>query len=232
MNVTSNTSSRRSFILGASAVVAGATVLRSNLGLTNGGLSKLATANGSRIGVGYIEGSADLASLDELLAAGDARVVPAAGMGRGDVSNQAVAVTVHGFTPGTACDGSCPYDNVLVDAHIASPDLYGDQATIPFYAWTFRRSPSMASGRSRFVVGAAPGLRVGFSIGAGVVSAASTVFTSGRGSSGLPQLRRGIYLLGLNGGAWGEATPLPGSADEKWAKMTSIVVSVDALDPV
>jgi hypothetical protein len=231
----SNTSSRRTFILAASAVVAGATLLRRDLPASNGGLASLAASKGPRIGVAYIEDSAGATSLSSMLAAGRVRAVPASTLGSGDLSNQIAAMTVHGFSPGIGCDGTCPYTNVFVDAHIPSPDPLSKQATIPFYAWTFRRSPAMASGRSRFVVGAGRGHRVGFSIettssaSTPGASTATTVFTSGRVNiTGQPQLRRGIYLLGLNDGAWSDSVSLPAIDDPKWAELASIVVSVDS----
>jgi hypothetical protein len=233
--ISSKTSSRRTFILAGSAVVAGATLLRKEFPQSNGGLSALAASSGPRISVGYIEDSAAASSFQSMLAAGGARVLPASTAGFDDLNNKAVALSVHGFGPGIVCDGTCSYDSVFVDAHIPSPDPLSAQATIPFYAWTFRRSPAMASGRSRFVVGASRGLRVGFSIDAGLggqapATSATTVFTSGRFNvSGLPQLRRGIYLLGINEGAWSEAASLPEIDDPKWGELASIVVSVDAV---
>jgi hypothetical protein len=228
----SSTSSRRSFILAASAVVSGATLLRKDLPANNGGLASLAASKGPRIGVAYIEDSAGVTSLSSILAAGGVRAVPASTLGSGDLSNEIAAMMVQGFSPGIACDGTCPYTNVFVDAHIPSPDPLSKQATIPFYAWTFRRSPAMATGRSRFVVGASRGLRVGFSIdttSGASTSTATTVFTSGRlNVNGLPQLRRGIYLLGLTDGAWSEPVTLPAIDDPKWGDLTSIVVSVDS----
>jgi hypothetical protein len=230
------TSSRRTFILAGSAVVAGATLLRREFPASNGGLAALAASSGPRIGVGYIEDSAGATSFQSMLAAGRARVVPASTLESGDLNNKPAALTVHGFGPGTSCDGTCAYDSVLVDAHIPSPDPLSAQATIPFYAWTFRRSPAMASGRSRFVVGASSGLRVGFVVntGSGVAASAApastAVFTSGRFNvNGLPQLRRGIYLLGLNEGAWSDAVSLPEIDDPKWGELASIVVSVDTI---
>jgi len=94
----------------------------------------------------------------------------------------------------------------------------------------------MASGRTRFVVGASRGLRVGFSITTSstptstpaAAMTATTVFSSGRlNLTGLPQLRRGIYLLGLDKDAWNTDVPLPEIDDTKWADLASIVVSVD-----
>ena len=56
------------------------------------------------------------------------------------------------------------------------------------------------------------------------------MFTSGRPNvNGLPQLRRGIYLLGLNDGAWSDAVSLPAIDDPKWGYLGSIVVSVDSV---
>ncbi len=226
-------SSRRSFILATSAVVAGAVLLRRDFPAANGGLATLATSSGPHIGVAYVEASAGAPSLESMLAAGRVRAVPAARLGVGDLANEAAALTVHGFGPGIACDEACRYTSVFVDAHIPSPDPTSAEATLPFYAWTFRRSPAMASGRSRFVVGPSRGLRVGFSIaassGPSAAAAATTVFTSGRLNTGaLPQFRRGIYLLGLGDGAWRDTVSLPDIGDPKWADLASIVVSVDA----
>src|SRR3954451_18633796 len=129
-------SSRRAFILTGSALVAGATLLRREAPIPNGGLSALAGSQGPRIGVGYVQGSADATSLESMLAAGGARVVPASTLVSGDLNNQAAALLVHGFSPGVACDGSCKYNNVFDDAHLPSPDVSSAEPTVPFYAWT------------------------------------------------------------------------------------------------
>jgi hypothetical protein len=232
---TSNTSNRRTFLLAGSALVAGATLLRREAPVINGGLSALVSSHGPRIGVGYVEGSAEAVSLEAVLASGHPRVVPAATLTSGDLNNRAAALLVHGFSPGISCDGSCKYNNVFVDAHLPSPDVSDAQPTLPFYAWTFRRSPAMASGRSRFVVGASRGLRVGFSIATSSSptskpTTATTVFTTGRlNLNGLPQLQRGIYLLGMNEGAWSTSASLPDIDDPKWSELASIVVSVEGV---
>src|SRR4051794_36260360 len=114
-------SSRRTFLIAGGALVAGATLLRGDLLTGNGGLATFAEAAGPRIGVGYVEGSDGAASLEAALA-GARRVVPAATLSAGGIDNQVASFTVHGFTPGTSADATCPFDNVFVDAHIASPD--------------------------------------------------------------------------------------------------------------
>lgn len=218
--------SRRSVILAGTALVAGAALFRGDLGAGNGGLAALASSSGPRVGVGYVEGSAGVTSLSALIGRGGARVLPAHTLQPGGLSNTAATVLVHGFSPGTAADAGCSYERVLVDAHIASPDRHSPDATIPFYAWTFRRSPVVsASGRSRFVISASRGLRVGFSVDSG--RTATTVFTSGS-ERNLPKLQTGIYLLGLDEGAWSTPRSLPALADPAWTELASMVVSVDA----
>ena len=219
---------RRTFLMAGGAVLAGAVLLRRDLGPTNGGLSALVAAAGPRIGVGFVEGSAGARSLADALATGSRRAVAASTLRSGGLSNQAAALSVHGFTPGISADACCTYDTVLVDAHIPSPDPYAKDATIPFYAWTFRRTPlAMASGRSRFVIAKSRGLRVGFSVDSGN-GPASVVFTSGSERQ-LPKLQRGVYLLGLEAGAWQQPHALPKIDDPAWSGLASMVVVVDAM---
>lgn len=215
--------------MAGTAAVVGSVVLRGELGLGNGGLAALAASPGPRIGVGYLEGSDGAASFDEVLAGGSGRVVPARSLRSGGISNHAATVIVHGFTPGIATDASSRYSDVLVDAHIPSPDRFGADPTIPFYAWTFRRSPApMASGRSRFLIAASRGLRAGFSVVANRGPAATTVFTSGS-EAHLPKLQRGIYLLGIEPDAWTSARSIPALDDPAWSDLASMVVSVHAV---
>ncbi|HEY0517926.1 MAG TPA: hypothetical protein VGC84_00425 [Ilumatobacteraceae bacterium] len=215
---------RRVFLIAGASVLAGSVLLRRDLGTTNGGLAAFVAAGGPQISVGYVDGSAGATSLADALASGDRRAVNASSLRVGDLRNHVAELAVHGFTPGVTSDVCCPYDNVLVDAHIPSPDAFGKDATIPFYAWTFRRLPAaMASGRSRFVIAPSRGLRVGFSVDAGN-GPSSIVFTNANERS-LPTLQRGVYLLGLQPDAWREPRSLPTIDDATaWAKLASIVV--------
>lgn len=224
VSATSGTN-RRTFIAGG-AVVAGSLLLRGELGATNGGLATLAAAAGPRIGVGYVEGSDTATTLAEALTSGPRRIVPASSLTPSGLSNQPVSMMVQGLTPGTTPDSTCSYSNVYLDAHIAAPDRRSQDATIPFYAWTFRRSPSpMASGRIRFVIGSSRGLRVGFSLVASSAEPSTTVFTSGS-ERALPKLQAGIYLLGLDAGAWQDASMSPSLDDTAWRDLASMVVAV------
>lgn len=215
--------SRRGFLLAGSVVVAGAALLRGDLLAGNAGLTAMAASTGPRLAVGYIEGSAGAASVAAALAAGFNRVIPAASLPSGGLVDEAVAITIHGFTPNGAAGAP---DTVLVDAHIASQDSHGAEPTIPFYAWTHRRASSMTSGRSRFVVSPNRSLRVGLSLAAATAATATTVFTSGR-SSVLPKLQRGIYLVGFDPSAWRSGHVLPAVDDPAWESLRSMVVSVD-----
>jgi hypothetical protein len=220
---------RRTFLAAGGAVVAGSLLLRGELGTTNGGLATLAGAAGPRIGVGYVEGSQGATTLAGALMAGSKRIVPAASLAPGGLSNQAVSMVAHGFTPGTTPDSTCTYSNVFLDAHIASPDRQGADATIPFYAWTFRRSPApMASGQSRFVIGSSRGLRIGFSLVASDATPSTAVFTSGS-ERALPKLQEGVYLLGLAPGAWQSACAAPNVDDPAWGDLASMIVTVHAV---
>jgi len=221
--------SRRTFLAAGTAVVAGSLLFNGELGPGNGGLAAMVAAGGPRIGVGYLEGSNGAAGLTSALAAGASRIVPAASLRSGGLSNQAASLVVHGFTPGTAPDASCAYSNTFLDAHVASPDRHSEDATIPFYAWTFRRGPApMASGRSRFAISSSRGLRVGFSLVASDSAPATAVFTSGS-ERALPKLQPGIYLLGLDAGAWKTACAAPAVDDPAWGGLASMVVSVEAV---
>ena len=221
--------SRRTFLAAGTAVVAGSLLFNGELGSGNGGLAAMVAAGGPRIGVGYLEGSAGASTLDAALAVGSTRIVPASSLRPAGLSNQAASLVVHGFTPGTSPDASCAYSNTFLDAHVASPDRHSEDATIPFYAWTFRRSPApMASGRSRFVIGASRGLRVGFSLVASDSATATTVFTSGS-ERALPKLQPGIYLLGLDADAWSAGCAAPALDDPAWSGLASMVVSAEAV---
>ena len=242
------TTTRRTFIQAGSALLAGAVLFRGEIPTAPSGLATMASADGPHLGVGYVEGSAgvtSLVALGSLLSAGRARAGPAASLGGGDLRGTAAAVTVHGFGPGVrsalpggvagasggACADSCRFDRVFVDAHVPSPDPSAGSDTVPFYAWTYRRAPSMSAQPSRFVVGAGSDLRVGFRVEAtpatGAARSATTVFTSaGRGRGSLPGLQRGVYLLGLDEGAWASATTLPAADDPAWSGLASVVVSV------
>ena len=222
------TTNRRTFLMAGGALLGGAALFRRELIPTNAGLTTLATMAGPRISVGHVVGSAGATSLEEVLAAGAARAVPASTLSTGELSNEVAALAVHGFTPQTATDGSSAFSNVFVDAHIPSPDSFSSEATIPFYAWTFRRAPApMVSGRSRFVISRSRGLRVGFGV-SNDGATATTVFTSGSERS-LPRLQPGVFLLGLSPGVWSSPRSLPQSDDAAWSTLASMVVVVDSV---
>lgn len=223
------TASRRTVLLAGAAVVTGSVLLRNELGLGNGGLTAMAALPGPRISVGYIQGSSGADSLATALAGGSGQVVPASSLRPAGLGNQPATLVVHGFTPGAATDASSPYSSVLVDAHIPSPDRFSEDATIPFYAWTFRRAPApMASGRSRFVIAPSRGLRVGFSVAANAAPPSTVVFTSG--SEGrLPKLQPGVYVLGMEPDVWRSARRVPAFGDGSWSDLVSMVVSVHSL---
>ncbi len=231
------TTTRRSFLIGGSAVVS-AVLLAGDFVPGPSGLDNMAAAAGPRISVGYVEGSAGAVSLSSLVASGRTRVVPAAGMrsGSADLAGKPVNLMISGFTPGLAASSSSPFSTVFLDAHIPSTDPLHAGTTVPFYAWTFRRDPApMSAAPTRFRVGSGRGPRVGFSLDAAPDASSSAaprtpataVFTSGR-QRGLVKLQPGIYLLGLSPGAWLTPRALPSIGDPAWVDLASMVVSVEA----
>lgn len=219
---TSNPSaSRRQFLLAGSAAVAGAVLLRGDLVSSPTGLELLAGTDGPRISVGFIEGSAGAGSLVTALN-GPRRIVPAAGMRDSKtLAGKSGRVWIRGFASAAHADAASA---VTLDAHIPSPSQR-DQ-TIPFYAFTHRRSPQVStSSASRLHIASGRGLRIGFRLESGS-QAATTVFTS-RPQRALPTLQPGVYLLGLQQGQWGSASTLPAIDDAAWAGLQSLVLVVE-----
>jgi len=225
-------STRRHFLAAGSAVVAASLLFRSDFAASPDGLTKLATGGGSRISVGYVEGSAGAASFDDL---GNRthRVVPASSLRSRELEATDAQIVFHGFSPLGSATATAPFDTVLVDALIPDHSRHG--SNVPFYAWTYRSRPApSASGRTKLRVAAGTGLRFAISIAADNLPASSTasvstaVFTSGRDRL-LPTVQPGLYLLGLAGGEWSTPTTMPHADDTLWASRTSIVMSVSAL---
>lgn len=223
------TATRRQFLLAGSAAAAGALLLGGDVFSGPSGLERLAKIGGPRIPVAFIEGSAGATSLAAALVGASRRAVPAEGM-RAAVSlaGRAAQLSVLGFASSRHGLRDFGQATVWLDALVPSPsDL---SQTIPFYAFTFRRDPSVSTSvPSRMHVASGDALRVGLQLvttSAGEGSA-STVFTS-RPQRSLPTLQPGIYLLGLEQDMWSRPTSLPAIDDEGWTGLPSLVVMVEA----
>lgn len=220
---------RRGFIAGGSVLLS-AILLGSDLAAPlPDGLGVLAAA-GPQIAVGFVEGSTAGSSLRQMLAAGRVRVRPASQVSAGSAVRGPAAVSVLGFSPHTSIESGA-VSSVYLDTLITSPVRGESDLTIPFYAFTARAKPApMTSSPSRFVIAGGDSLRVGLglstSMGSEARSTATTVFTSGSGTT-LPKLRDGVYLLGLRPGMWQTDTDLPEEDDPSWADLPSLVVSVE-----
>lgn len=221
------TASRRQFLLAGSAAVAGALLLGGDLVGSPSGLQLLASGDGPRIPVAFLEGSAGALSLAAALA-GSPRALPAAGIRAAEsLASSAARVSVMGFASDAFAQHNSSYAKVLLDAHLPSPAKL-DQ-TIPFYAFTYRRDPAVSqSATSHLHVASGRALRFGLRLDAsvGTEAAATTVFTS-RPQRGLPTLQPGVYLLGLLQGMWSGATSVPALGDPAWASLPSLVVVVE-----
>lgn len=223
------TSSRRRFIVGGSAAAVGTLLLGGDMFSGPSGLERLADSSGPRIPVAFIEGSGGVTSLAAALAGTARRALPAAGMRAIDsLAGRAARLSVLGFASGRHGQGDFGHATVLLDALVPSPSKPGQ--TIPFYAFTFRRDPSVTqSAPSRVHVASGGPLRVGLQLEttSATAGSASTVFTS-RPQRSLPTLQPGIYLLGLEPGMWAGATNLPAVHDPGWTGLPSLVVKVEA----
>lgn len=223
------TANRRQFLLAGSAAVAGALLLGGDLVGSPSGLQLLASSDGPRIPVAFIEGSAGALSLAAALV-GSARAVPAVGMRAAEsLAKSAARVSVMGFASDAFARYNPLYAKVLLDAHVPSPAQH--DATIPFYAFTYRRDPAVSqSATSHLLVASGRALRFGFRLDApiGAEAAATAVFTS-RPQRGLPTLQPGVYLLGLLQGMWSGTTSLPALGDPAWASLPSLVLVVEAV---
>jgi|SRR6185295_14525290 len=173
------------------------------------------------LSVGYVDGSETLRSLKRLPRAvrrpgleADAetglRVVPADSLwaGDGDLYGRPLRIAIRGLYPPTSFEGKqrelLPLTANL-DVIFPSFDPIDDRPN-RFAAWSFRRrggwNPSPPV-RFEFEHAQESPLELSLSVkdASGLVSSFATRFTIDR-DSGMPRLRRGLYLLGLSQGTW------------------------------
>lgn len=215
--------SRRSFLAGAGALLGSALLLGPNGLPRPGALARLARMDLPRLSLGYVEGSAGLTHAEAvaLLAHAGTRVVPAASLRAGDrnLAGGTVSVRLDGFTAARAGTEAAQLDALV------SPPAGGGSEPLPFYAWT--RGAAGGSSRSAAfatAVAAEPSLGLALRVGRqGAWREAVAVLTGGR-EHGLPKLRRGLYLVGLDPDAWAR----PRTPAEAASTPASLALSVHA----
>lgn len=219
--------SRRAFLTGTGAVLGSALLLGPNGLPRPGALARLAAADGPRLSLGYVEGSAGLlvSEARALLIASGTRVTPAASLRSGakELVGRLAAVRVDSLTPGAAVEQAAQLDALV------SPPRGAGSSPLPFYAWTMNAGGA-GGGAASFVtpVENEPSLGLAFRVGGrGTWQESTAVFTGGR-ERGLPKLRPGTYLLGFDRQAWARPRLLPPVGDGAWAPLTSLVVTVAA----
>lgn len=219
--------SRRAFLTGAGAILGSALLLGPNGLPRPGALARLAAANGPRLSLGFVEGSAGVVASEfrSLLTAVGARVTPAASLRSGDrrLAGSLAAVHILGLTNGASVG-----EAAQLDVLVAPPRGAGSEP-LPFYAWT-RTARGGGAQTASFVahVENEPTLGMAFRVGApGVWRESVAVLTGGR-ERGLPKLRPGLYLLGLDPALWSHARALPGNDDHAWARLSSVAFAVQA----
>lgn len=218
-------SSRRQFLLGGAAVVAGAVLLSREVAPDASGLELLADSEGPRIPIAYLEGSDGASSLADAFALGATSAVPAIGLAGSDVP--AAHATVRGFAdPSHTALG---LDAVLLDGLVPSPAQRRE--TLPFFAFTHRSgAASQATGTGRLHLRRDERLPLGFRMATtslGVAATATHVFTR-RTSRQLPTLRPGVYLLGLEPGMFASPFTVPPVGAAAWSALPSVVLAVGA----
>lgn len=229
---------RRSFLIGGSAVLGGALLLGPGSVTPGNGLTRYAAAGGRRLALGYVAGS-EGASIEEayaLVRTAGTRVVPATSIRSAGnrFTEHSAAIRVDGLTPGFA-DGLRPeVDAAHLDALVLPPRGAGKEL-LPFYAWTLDRSRAgHVSQATSFTLPVEHKPTVGFVLRVGGAPAsgarqwqeAGAVLTAGRDRD-LAKLRPGTYLLGFDPDAWTAPRSLPdGDDDAAWERLASVAVTI------
>jgi len=208
-----------------------------------------AAAAGVRLAsLGYIEETEGLGNLRKLpravrnpaaarLAGGAGTVVPAHTLPLGDTEliGRPLRLTVHGLYPGAALRGAARRKLPLAvdfDVLFPSPDPALDKP-IPYYAWSFRRRPGWnPSPPVSFVFPVDwyvyPGLAVRVVPANGGSPVVMQVRFTLDDETGLPRLRRGVYLVGLVPDAWRDGMDLAELAAKAPASRLSLLLSIDS----
>ncbi len=222
----------------------------SSVGILGASLPTFAWAQESKtapLSIGYVDGSESLRSLKRLPRAvrrpgleADAetglRVVPADSLwaGDGELYGRPLRIAIRGLYPPTAFEAKqrelLPLTADL-DVIFPSFDPIDDRPN-RFAAWSLRRrggwNPSPPV-RFEFEHSQESPLELSLAVKdpAGLVSRFATRFTIDR-ESGMPRLRRGLYLLGLTPGTWAQGVGLSAIAGPRAAvRYASILMAVE-----
>ncbi|MGH9361298.1 MAG: hypothetical protein ACRD2T_05225 [Thermoanaerobaculia bacterium] len=206
-------------------------------------------ASALRASLGYIAEAERLGDLRKLprpfrnpaaarLSWGAGTVVPAHHLPLGDpeLIGRPLRLTIHGLYPGAAVRGDARGKLPLavdLDVLFPAPEPAVSEAPVPFYAWSFRRRPGWnPSPPISFVfpvdwyVYPELALRV-VPAGGGAPVVMHVRFTLDD-ESGLPRLRRGVYLVGLAPDAWRSGMDLAELAKSAPASRVSVLLSIDS----
>jgi hypothetical protein len=226
---------RRQFLIGATGLAAGTWLLGPNTAgdFEEGPLGHLLHQSARLLSVGYVAGSHTVRDAAAALAHG-AKVIPAAALSRSGRALRGLStISIHGLTAGMADPVAAGVDGIHVDALVPAPADTVGQTTLPFFAWTMRTQPFSQSVGSSFAIDFDSKPRLGFAVDVigrdtSTAGPARAVFATGR-QPGMAKLQPGVYLLGLNDGAWDRVRTLPHPEDEAaWAGagLTSLIVRV------
>lgn len=222
----------------------------SSVGILGASLPSFAWAQEGKsapLSVGYIDGSETLRSLKRLPRAvrrpgleADAetglRVVPADSVwaGDGDLYGRPLRIAIRGLYPPVAIEGAqralLP---LIANLDVVFPSFDPiDERPNRFAAWSLRRrggwNPSPPV-RFEFEHAEESPLEVALAVqdATGSVSSFTTRFTIDR-ESGMPRLRRGLYLLGLSPGTWASGVNLASIGTPRAAvRYASILMAVE-----
>jgi len=199
------------------------------------------------LSVGFVDGSESFRSLKRLPrvvrrpgleadAQSGLRVVPADSLwaGDGDLYGRPLRIAIRGLYPPVAIEGAQRELLPLIanlDVVFPSYDPIDDRPN-RFAAWSFRRrggwNPSPPI-RFEFEHAQESPLELTLSVkgATGLVSSFATRFTIDR-ETGMPRLRRGLYLLGLSPGTWASTVDLAAIARPRAAvRYASILMAVE-----
>lgn len=200
-------------VLAAGAAVGGLRLLADDLPT----LAAVARADGPRLSVGFVDRTPvpGASVLD-----GRPSVVPAASVRPGGLG-QSTRAGIDALTPTPL--GDVPWQGLHLDALF--PPVEGEDP-LRFHAWSWRADPASAGAPVSFT---APVGAMSLGFGLTVVGAdgqeATSVLTAGR-EDGLPRMRPGTYLLGLDPEVWDAPDRLPATDDPAWRHLTSLVVTL------
>ena len=231
--------SRRTFVLGGSALAASAWLLGPNrISLLPNGLMHLAAGSARRLSVGYVEASAGAtpAEIQERLTTGSARIVPAASLRSGERSlvGREARVRIYGPAPGSWANVDPDLSAVEFDVLINSPDRRTPETVLPFFAWTeVFGPPAKSSSPTSFVVPVEREASLGFAIRVKRHTDSPTadavdhvaVLSGGR-ESGTAKIRQGAYLVAPDPAAWSRPRVL-GPGHDVSAVLASFLISVE-----